>query len=217
MPRIHDISPDHPQPDIIRAAAAVLRDNGIVIMPTRGLYGLGGDAMNPTVVRRIFSIKTRSPEKPLLVLISRTEMLTDIVADISPMATCLMEAFWPGKITLVMNGRKGLPAGLCSDAGRVGVRWVGHPVTAALVDALGSPVTGTSANLSGSDGCADIGAIDNAVTDAVEMVLNAGPLKGGPGSSVVDVTGKTPEILREGAVTASEVMDVFRQFCRHTC
>lgn len=217
MHRIHDISPEHPQPDIIRAAATVIRDSGIVIMPTRGLYGLGGDALNPLVVKRIFSIKTRSLEKPLLVLISRPDMLMNIVADISPMATYLMDAFWPGKMTLVMKGCKGLPAGLCSDTGRVGVRMVEHPVAVALVDAVGSPITGTSANLSGSDGCADIGAIDNAVTDSVEMVLNAGPLKGGPGSTVVDATGKTPDILREGAVTASEVMDVFRQFYRHTC
>jgi L-threonylcarbamoyladenylate synthase len=212
MSRIHDISPEHPQLDIIHAAAAVIRDSGIIIMPTRGLYGLGGKALNESVVRRIFSIKSRSLEKPLLVLISRLEMLRNIVADIPPMASYLMDAFWPGKMTLVMEGRKGLPEGLCSDTNRVGVRWVAHPVTAALVDAVGSAITGTSANLSGSKGCAEISAIDNAVTASVDMVLNAGPLEGGPGSTVVDVTGQTPKILREGAVKASEVMDVFGQF-----
>jgi L-threonylcarbamoyladenylate synthase len=217
MHRIHDINPDHPQPDIIKTAADVIRDNGVVIVPTRGLYGLGGNALNASVVKRIISIKSRSSEKPLLALISRPAMLANIVFDISPMASYLMDAFWPGKMTLVMEGRKGLPDGLCSGTGRVGVRWVEHPVAVALVDAVGRPITGTSANLSGLAGCADIGAIDNKVTASVDMVLNAGPLVGGPGSTVVDVTGKTPDILREGAVKASEVMDVFRQFCRHTC
>lgn len=209
MPLIYDISSDHPQPDIIQAAAAVVRDSGVVIMPTRGLYGLGGDALNASVVRRIFNIKSRPLEKPLLVLISRPEMLTKIVADISPLASDMMDAFWPGKMTLVMKGRKDLPDGLCSDTGKVGVRMIGHPVAAALVEALGRPITGTSANLSGSGGCAEIGAIDTEVTTSVALVLNAGPLEGGPGSTVVDVTGKAPDILREGAVMASEVMDVF--------
>ena len=212
MPQIHNISPEHPRPGIIHAAAAVIRNSGVVIMPTRGLYGLGGEALNASVVGRIFNIKSRPMKKPLLVLISRLEMLTNIVADIPPLASFLMEAFWPGKMTLVMEGRKDLPDGLCSDTNRVGVRLVAHPVAAALVDAVGRPMTGTSANLSGSNGCADIGAIDNEVTASVDMVLNAGPLEGGPGSTVVDVTGQTPEILREGAVKASEVMDVFGQF-----
>jgi L-threonylcarbamoyladenylate synthase len=212
MPRIYNISPDHPRPDIIHAAAAAIRDSGVIIMPTRGLYGLGGEALNESVVSRIFSIKSRPLGKPLLVLISRLEMLADVVVDIPPMASYLMDAFWPGKMTMVMEGRKGLPKGLCSDTNRVGVRWVAHPVTSALVDAVGSPITGTSANLSGSKGSADISTIDTRVTASVDMVLNAGPLEGGPGSTVVDVIGERPEILREGAVKTSEVMDVFGQF-----
>lgn len=212
MPRTYDISANHPRPDIIHAAAAVIRDSGVVILPTRGLYGLGGEALNESVVRRIFNIKSRSLEKPLLVLISRLEMLSNIVTDVSPMASYLMDAFWPGKMTLVMEGHKGLPKGLCSEKNRVGVRLVAHPVAAALVDAVGSPITGTSANLSGANSCADIRDIDTAVTASVDMVLDTGPLEGGPGSTVVDVTGQTPVILREGAVKSSEVMDVFGQF-----
>lgn len=206
------INPNRPQPDIIDAAAAVIKKNGVVIMPTYGLYGLGGDAFQTSAVKRIFKIKNRILEKPLLVLISHQGMLQHIVTDIPPMATHLMDAFWPGRVTLVMKGCKGLPDELYSNTGKVGVRMVAHPVAAALVKAVGRPITGTSANLSGSCGCSDIRAIENEVAASVDMVLDAGTLTGGPGSSVIDVTGKTPVILRQGCVTTSAIMNAFDGF-----
>lgn len=209
---VRAISPNRPQPDIIDAAAAIIKKNGVVIMPTHGLYGLGCDAFQASAVKRIFKIKNRTLEKPLLVLISHPGMLQHIVTDIPPMARHLMDAFWPGKVTLVMKACKGLPDGLYSNTGKVGVRMVAHPVAAALVKAVGRPITGTSANLSGSGGCSDISAIENEVTASVDMVLDAGTLAGGPGSSVVDVTGKTPVILREGTVTTSAIMNAFGEF-----
>ncbi len=211
-PRVHVISAQTPQPDIIAAAAAVMRHNGVVILPTSGLYGLGANAANIAAVNRIFAIKNRPSDKPLLVLISHRRMLSRIVTDIPPMATYLMEAFWPGKVTLVMQGRKDLPDGLCSSTGKVGVRLVGHPVASALVNAVGCPVTGTSANLSGSGGSFQVDAIDKEVMASVDMVLDAGVLAGGPGSTVVDVTGEAPDIVREGAVTVTTVMDAFETF-----
>lgn len=176
-----------------------------MILPTRGLYGVGCDVHNADAVRRIFDIKKRPLDKPLLVLISDAGMLADIVVSIPPLAESLMASFWPGRVTLVMEGRKDLPAGLCSDAGKVGVRMVGHPVAAALVERAATPITGTSANLSGGGGCDRISVIDQQVTDAADLILDAGILAGGPGSSVVDVTGRTPRILREGAVAAMEI------------
>ena len=89
---------------------------------------------------------------------------------------------------------------------------VSHPVAAQLVDAVGGPITGTSANQSGRGGCSDLIELDRSVADAVDMVLDAGPLQGGPGSSVVDVTGRKPQILREGAVPAADIMKTCSQF-----
>ncbi len=205
MTVVYSIDPHHPQPDRIEQAARILRDGGVVILPTRGLYGLGCDARNAAAVRRIFNIKKRPLEKPLLVLISNRGMLADVVPSIPSLAEPLMTAFWPGRLTLVMKGRKDLPSGLCSGTGKVGVRMVGHPVAAALVEDVARAVTGTSANLSGAGGCDRIEAIDRMVIDAVDMILDAGVLGGGAGSSVVDVTGRSPRILREGAVSAREI------------
>jgi L-threonylcarbamoyladenylate synthase len=212
MSKRHTIRPDRPQPDIICAAADVIRNNGVVIMPTHGLYGLGADAVNATAVQRIFHIKKRPLHKPLLVLISHRRMLSDIVVDVPPLAGYLMDLFWPGRITLVMTGRAGLAPGLCSRDGKVGVRLAGHPVAAALVNAVGRPITGTSANLSGAGGRSRVGAIEDAVIASVEMVLDAGPLEGGPGSTVVDVTAEPPVVLRHGTVPGADIHSAFDQY-----
>jgi L-threonylcarbamoyladenylate synthase len=211
-PRKHTIDPSRMQTAFIDEAAAVISRGGVVILPTSGLYGLCGNALNQKTVRRIFSIKNRAREKPLLVLISHRGMMSTIVAAETALANELMDHFWPGKLTLIMQGRKDLPRGLCSDTGKVGVRLVAHPVAAAVVQAVGGPITGTSANLSGAGGCAAIHAVDPKVVQSVELILDAGTLEGGPGSTVVDVTGEAPRILREGVVATGAVMEVFEQF-----
>lgn len=208
MAVVHPIDPRQPQPDRIAQAARIVRDGGVVIFPTRGLYGLGCDATNADAVGRIFDIKKRPLEKSLLVLISNSGMLVDVVKSVPSLAESLMASYWPGRLTLVMEGRSDLSPGLCSDSGKVGVRMVGHPVAAALVEAAGRSITGTSANLSGVGGCDRIDAIDRIVIDSVDMILDAGVLAGGPGSSVIDVTGRSPRILREGAVPAGEISAV---------
>jgi L-threonylcarbamoyladenylate synthase len=191
----------------IDRAGAIIQSGGLVIFPTHGLYGIGADALNHAAVARVFGLKGRPADKPLLVLISRQDMLGQLTADVPPLAERLMQRFWPGRVTLVFNARPGLPTGLLSASGKIGVRWVAHPVAAALVTAVGRPITGTSANLSGEKGCACVDEIPQAVLDRVEMVLDAGLLAGGPGSTVVDVTGAEPVILRHGALTAEELLD----------
>ena len=173
-----------------------------MVFPTLGLYGLGADPLNPEAVARIFTLKGRDPSKPLLVLIDHTEMMHRIALPVNPMARRLMERFWPGRITFVVQARSDLPAGLTAGTGKIGVRQAAHPVAAALVRAIGGPLIGTSANLSGVSGCATVGELDPAVVESVDWVLDAGTLSGAP-STVVDVTGDTPVILREGAVAAA--------------
>lgn len=209
MPRTYTIDPSRMQTALIDEAVATINRGGVVILPTSGLYGLCCNALNEEAVRRIFSIKNRAWEKPLLVLISHRRMLSTIVAAETALANELMDRFWPGKLTLVMQGRKGLPQGLCSDTGKVGVRLVAHPVAAAVVQAVGGPITGTSANLSGAGSCAAIDAVDPKVVRSAELILDAGTLEGGPGSTVVDVTGAAPRVLRQGAVPAADIMKGF--------
>lgn len=206
---VYPIDPDRLQPEIVDKAAAALRAGGVVVVPTTCLYGLCGDAFNAAAVQKIFDIKNRPKDKPLLVLISNRRMVPQVAAHTAPLATALMDRFWPGQLTLVMQAREGLPAGLCSNTGKVGIRLVAHPVAAAVVRAVGGPITGTSANLSGAGGCASIDDLHRGIMESAEMIVDAGALKGGPGSTVVDVTGTAPLVLREGVVPTADIIKGF--------
>jgi L-threonylcarbamoyladenylate synthase len=207
--KIIPVDADRPAPEIIARAADIVRSGGVVILPTSGLYGLGVDALNPQAVESLFRLKGRDRSKPILVLIAACGMLPRIVASPGPKVCAMMRHFWPGRVTFVVAARDGLPEGLTGGSGKIGVRLVAHPVARALIQALGTPVTGTSANFSGAGGCAAIPEIDPAVIDVVDLVLDSGPLTGGPGSTVADLTADKPIILREGAVAGDEIRAVF--------
>jgi L-threonylcarbamoyladenylate synthase len=193
-----------PDRQIIARTAQRLVDGQIGVYPTRCLYGLGTNALDGAAVERIFHIKGRPGDKPLLVLVADRAAVQLLVRRIPPLAARLMEHFWPGRITFLFEARRGLPAGLTGPHGKIGIRLAGHPVAAALAAAAGVPLTGTSANLSGRPGCRQIEQLDPAIIGAVDLVLDAGILAGGLGSSVVDVTVQPPVMLREGMVKRLE-------------
>jgi len=211
MPRkkIYKIHPVHPSPDMIQEATGVLRKGGVIAFPTRCLYGLGADAFNPEAVDRIFKIKQRPANNPLLVLIDDPQRLQRLVTHISVAAKVIAERFWPGRVTLVFDASARVPDYLTAGSGKIGIRLAGHPVAAALAAATQGPITGTSANVSGSPGCHQIRDLMPEVTEQLDLILDAGHLKGGRGSTVVDVTGKIPRVLREGVVSKREIMAVY--------
>jgi L-threonylcarbamoyladenylate synthase len=192
----------------IRAAADRIRSGGVVVLPTRCLYGLGADALDPAAVERVFDIKQRPKDKPILVLVHEMSDVERLVRRIPPPARRIMEHFWPGGVTLVFEAASGASPFLTAGTGRIGIRCCGHPVARALAKAAGGPVTGTSANLSGRPPCADISRLDPRIAAAVDLVLDAGLLAGGVGSTVVDVTGDRIRILRDGVVPAAQILAI---------
>ncbi|VEN73507.1 conserved hypothetical protein [Candidatus Desulfarcum epimagneticum] len=200
-----DVSGKFPDPELIRRAAEALKRGGAVVFPTRGLYGLGADALSRDAVEKIFAIKKRSREKPLLILAEDLEAVRGLVTDIPPAGEKIARRFWPGRVTLVLKAAAHLPENLTAKTGKIGVRIPGHPVARALVRAMGGPVTGTSANLSGSPGCRRVSDIPGEMIRACDGVLDAGILEGGPGSTVVDVTLPEPAIIRQGAVLKEDL------------
>ncbi len=198
----------------IDCAAGIMDRGGVIVFPTLGLYGLGADALNPRAVQRIFDLKGRQRNKPLLVMVADMPGLEQAARRPSAAALHLMRHFWPGKVTFVLPARRGLPQALTGGSPKIGVRIPGHPVAAALVKTLGRPITGTSANLAGAGGCSDIKQLAPALAAGVDAILDAGPLTGGKGSSVVDLCGAVPEIIREGAVSAAAILAVFDQYRR---
>lgn len=200
------IDPRVPDAFAIKQAAAIIRNGGVVVYPTSLLYGLGVDATNHGAVSRVFSIKRRMATNPVSILINREEDLTDIVMAVPDAAKRIMDRLWPGKITLVFFASENLPENLTAKTGKIGIRLPLHPVAKMLVDAAGTPVTATSVNLAGDPACDRIDQMPEAINRAVDLILDAGPLPGGVGSTVVDVTVCPPRILREGAVSAEKVL-----------
>lgn len=202
------LSSTAPDPGSIHAAAQVIRNGGIIAFPTSTLYGLGADANNPLAVERIFHIKGRLSHRPILILIRDKTCLPGIARAIPPKAAALIEAFWPGGITLVLHAGEGVSSRLTGDTGKIGVRVPKHPVAAAILDQLEGPMTGTSANLSGQGGCSDVSCLEKQVSAQLDGVVDAGPLQGGRGSTVIDVTVDPPRILREGTISAHQIRSV---------
>jgi L-threonylcarbamoyladenylate synthase len=200
------IDGDNPQPEIISEAAAIIKSGGVIAFPTHSLYGLGADAFNSNAVKRVFELKQRPAAKPILVLIEDLRQLDGLVKFVSPDAARMMKKFWPGRLTLVFEARNGLPANLTAGTGKIGVRLAGQAVARALVQAVQGPITGTSANLTRHGGCSRIEDMDPMISRRLDLLLDAGALQGGKGSTVVDVAGNNPKILREGEVPAGEIL-----------
>ena len=191
---------------MIREAARIIQDGGMVVFPTRTLYGLGVDANNPSAISRLFQVKGRAAAKPVSILVKSREALASLVQEISPAAISIMDRFWPGRITLVFHASPGMSSLLTAGTGKIGIRIPDHPVAAALVSALSYPLTGTSANYSGRPGVSRIEDLPWDFLNQMDMIIDAGPLEGGMGSTVIDMTTDPPLILREGAVSKKELI-----------
>jgi len=190
----------NPEGEALARAATILREGGLVAFPTETFYGLGASANDDAAVRRVFDVKGRDESKPLLVLVDSIAMAESLAAEVTEQARELMASHWPGALTLVLRARAGLPRELTAGTGTIGVRLSPHPIARRLVAALGSPVTAPSANLEGASPPTTAAEVLRVFDGAIDLVLDGGATPGGLASSVVDVTGERPRVLRQGAV-----------------
>ncbi|MFI9063899.1 L-threonylcarbamoyladenylate synthase [Streptomyces sp. NPDC053429] len=189
----------------IEMAAGVLRAGGLVAFPTETVYGLGADAEDPAAVARIFQVKGRPPSHPLIVHIGGAEQLGDWVEDVPATARLLAEHFWPGPLTLVLRRGRRVPLEATGGLETVAVRVPDHPVALALLSAFGGGVTAPSANRFGSVSPTTADHVSAELGDAVDFVLDGGPCEVGVESTIVDVTGEIPSVLRPGGVTREDL------------
>ncbi len=203
--KIVSIDPITPDTDYILKAGKILSNNGVVIFPAKCLYGVAVNALNVGAVKKVFDLKKRPLDNPLLVLIKDQIMLNRLVTKISSTAQRLMDTFWPGNLTLVFKAHECVPKQLTAGTGKIGIRIPSHPVAKALVNSLDFPITGTSANLSGKEGCTSIDQLPSSIVEQTDLLLDAGCVKGGTGSTIADVTGKTIHVLREGEVSQGQI------------
>jgi L-threonylcarbamoyladenylate synthase len=196
----------------VEHAVEILKSGGIVAYPTDTVYGLGGDVFNVRAVERIYRVKRRSLDMPLPVLLADAAGLANIAADVPEIAWCLIKRFWPGGLTLVLHKKESLPDIITAGSDKVAVRVPDHAVPLSLIRRLGSPIIGTSANISGGPNPLTAAEVEQQLGGKVDMIIDAGRCPGGLESTVVDVTGKVPVILRRGIVSEEEIKKACREY-----
>lgn len=201
--RIVAVSPDEPRDGRLEEAAEVLRRGGVVALPTETFYGLAVDAFQPAALTRLNRIKRKADNSPILLLLSGPEQLGQVAASGSPALDALSHRFWPGPLTLVVAAAKGVPPEISGGRGTVGVRVPGMLLPRRLAQLLGRPITGVSANLHREAPCRTAEEVVRTFDDQVDMVLDGGEAPGGAPSTIIDLTGPRPIVLRPGLVPLS--------------
>jgi L-threonylcarbamoyladenylate synthase len=202
---LRKVDAENPDEKQIQEAAQLIRQGGIVAFPTESFYGLGVDPAMESAVERLFLVKRRHKDRPILLLIAAAGALDHLVSRITPAARRLMDAFWPGGLTLVFSASDRIPSAITAGTGKIGIRISSHPVAAALVRAVGGILTGTSANLSGMPPCRYAQEVLRQLGGQVDRILDGGITAGKDASTVLDVSEDPPRILRQGIVSREQL------------
>ncbi|MDG9704107.1 L-threonylcarbamoyladenylate synthase [Streptomyces sp. DH37] len=207
MARRYDCSDATDRATGLREAASAVRRGELVVLPTDTVYGIGADAFTPEAVGDLLEAKGRGRGMPSPVLIGSPNTLHGLVTDFSERAWELVDAFWPGALTLVARHQPSLTWDLGETHGTVAVRMPLHPVAIELLTETG-PMAVSSANLTGHPAPQDCDAAQEMLGDSVAVYLDGGPTSDSVPSSIVDVTGPVPRLLRAGAISAEELRKV---------
>jgi len=186
-------------PEHVARAAERLRAGAVIAFPTDTLYGVGARAADPAAVARLYQLKRRPSTQPMVWLVSDRDQAA-LFAVVSPAAEELMARFWPGPLTMV------LPARAQTDGPTIAVRAPNHDVALGLLRALGEPIASSSANPMGQSPPVDADQVIAALGDELDVVLDDGPCAIGQPSTILDLTGPAPQILRQGAIPPSELI-----------
>ena len=192
----------------IREGISILKQGGVIALPSDTVYGLGASANIHQAVERVYEVKKRPRHMPLSIFLAHMSQISDVAELIPPVAWLLAEKFLPGALTLVLHKSKSVPDIVTAGGTTVAVRIPAHPVPIALVEGLGMPVLGTSANQSGKPSALTADEVYSQLGDKIDLVIDGGQCPGGRESTIVDVTGETPIVLREGAIALRDLEEV---------
>jgi len=190
-----------PDPAQIRQAGEIIRRGGLVAFPTETVYGLGGDALQSDSSRKIYAAKGRPSDNPLIVHIADLKDLGSITEKIPSSALTLAEHFWPGPLTMIFSRSSLVPKETTGGLDTVAVRMPSHPVALALIESSGGYIAAPSANLSGRPSPTLASHVMQDLNGRIDAVIDAGPVRIGLESTIVDLTQETPVILRPGFIT----------------
>ncbi|MGA3154341.1 MAG: L-threonylcarbamoyladenylate synthase [Streptosporangiaceae bacterium] len=191
---------------LAEAAAAVLRGE-LVVLPTDTVYGLGADAFSPAAVARLLAAKGRGRDMPPPVLVGTVRAAEALVEDLGPYGRQMIDEFWPGGLTLVCRAARSLSWDLGDTKGTVAIRMPQDPVALDLLRETG-PMAVSSANLSGSPAATTAAQAREQLGDGVAVYLDGGPCRGGKASTIVDITGPSPRLLRSGLISMGRLREI---------
>ena len=192
----------------VSRAVSMLKRGGVVAFPTDTVYGLGACFDNVAAVRQVYRLKQRPYGMGLPLLLAETAQIEQVARVIPPVAERLAEAFWPGALTMVLFRGGSVPDAVTGGEETVAVRVPAHPVAIALIAGVGNPIVGTSANVTGRPSAVTAADVLSQFGDSVGMVIDGGECPGGVESTIVDVTGEVPRLLRRGALSREELEEV---------
>ena len=208
MTQILEIDPERPQQAAIDLAASIIRNGGLVAFPTETVYGLGADAMNENAVRKIFEAKGRPADNPCIVHVDGRDMLDRVAGGVEDTAELLIQRFWPGPLTLVLERKPEVASSVSAGLSTVAVRMPGHRIAVELIGAARTPIAAPSANASGRPSPTTAAHVLEDLSGRIEMILDGGTTNIGIESTVLDVTTDPPMILRPGWITKEMLSEV---------
>ncbi len=206
--RVLTVDPLHPDPAVIEQAASLIREGQLVAFPTETVYGLGANALDPRAVSRIFEAKGRPATDPVIVHVESIMQLPEITAPLSDLARALIDAFWPGPLTLILPRGPRVPPNVSAGLSTVAVRMPAHPVAAALIAASGVPIAAPSANRFAHSSPTAAQHVFDDLQGRVPLILDGGPTSVGVESTIVDLTGDHPRLLRPGGVPLDAIAQI---------
>ena len=185
----------------IEVAAEILKSGGLVAFPTETVYGLGGDALMPEASKKIYAAKGRPSDNPLIVHIEEVDSVNDLAEEVPEKAKLLMEAFWPGPLTIILNKKESVPKETTGGLNTVAIRMPSHPAAMELIKKSGVYIAAPSANTSGRPSPTTAEHVVDDLSGRIEAIIDGGPVGIGIESTIVDLTGEIPTILRPGYIT----------------
>jgi L-threonylcarbamoyladenylate synthase len=205
---VQQVDCNEPQEDVIAQAAAILQEGGLVAFPTETVYGLGGNGLDAAACKKIYEAKGRPSDNPLILHISHQNELERIVSDVPEAAKKIMDAFWPGPITLIFPKADCVPMETTGGLDTVAVRFPAHKVAQALIRKAGLPIAAPSANSSGKPSPTRASHVEYDLGGKIAMILDGGSCEVGLESTILDVSVKQPILLRPGAITKEMIEKV---------
>ena len=199
------VSPGAPEQHVIDYAAAFIRRGRVVAIPTDTFYSLSADPFNLAAIARVFQVKGRPEHRALPILVRSIEQAVTMARDVPDVFLTLASKFWPGALTLVVEATSRLPLKVTGNSGRVALRWANSRVTTALIEAVGGPITGTSANLSDHPSCTNAQQIVEQLGNRLPLILDGGDTGATLASTIVRIDGNEWSIARQGAIPDAEI------------